>query len=147
MLVHGARVGVDICFDIVDDALIVGSVRAGAEVLVAQTNNADFGRTDESGQQLAIARLRAIETGRSVVTVSTVSSTTAIGPDGRTIAALPPFRAGTMLATVPLSSTVTPAVSFGGPLGATLAALGALLPLVAALLARSPRPRRLRRRR
>jgi apolipoprotein N-acyltransferase len=136
MLVHGARVGVDICFDIVDDGLIVGSVRDGAELLVAQTNNADFGRTEESEQQLAIARLRAIETGRSVVSVSTVAATAAIAPDGATIAALPPFRAGTLVTTVPLSRTVTPAVAFGLPLGATLALLGGLLPLVAALLAR-----------
>jgi apolipoprotein N-acyltransferase len=135
MRVHGARVGVDICFDIVDDGLIVGSVRDGAEVLVAQTNNADFGRTEESEQQLAIARLRAIETGRSVVSVSTVAATAAIAPDGVTIAALPSFRAGTLVTTVPLSTTVTPAVAFGLPLGVTIALLGGLLPLVAALLA------------
>ena len=35
----------------------------GAQLDVRQTNNADFGRTDESVQQLAIARIRAIETG------------------------------------------------------------------------------------
>ena len=41
-------------------------------MLVVQTNNATFGYTAESEQQLAISRLRAIEHGRSVVHVSTV---------------------------------------------------------------------------
>ena len=36
-----------------------------------QTNNADFRNTDENLQQLAFARTRAIETGRSVVNIST----------------------------------------------------------------------------
>ena len=39
---------------------------------MVQTNNATFGYTDESEQQFAISRLRAIEHGRSVVHVSTV---------------------------------------------------------------------------
>ena len=37
-----------------------------------QTNNATFGYTDESEQQLAISRVRAVEHGRSIVHVSTV---------------------------------------------------------------------------
>lgn len=137
----GVSIGVDICFDIVDDGLILGSVRDGARLLVAQTNNADFGQTAESGQQLAVARMRAIETGRSIVTVSTVASTAAIGPDGRTIAALPSFRPGVLLATVPLAVGTTPAVAFGVQLGAALAALGVLVPLVSAALARPLRRR------
>ena len=35
-------------------------IAGGANVILAPTNDADFGRTDESAQQLAIARLRAI---------------------------------------------------------------------------------------
>ena len=48
------------------------SRRRRPSLLVVQTNNATFGYTDESEQQLAISRLRAIEHGRSVVHVSTV---------------------------------------------------------------------------
>ncbi|MFD1722602.1 apolipoprotein N-acyltransferase [Amnibacterium endophyticum] len=131
-----AKVGVDICFDIVDDGLILGSVQDGAQLLVGQTNNADFGETDEHDQQLAIARLRAIETGRAMVTASTVASTTAIAPDGSTIAASKPFTPQTVIAEVPLANGITPAVAFGVALGATIALLGALLPLIASLLAR-----------
>jgi apolipoprotein N-acyltransferase len=54
-----------------------------------QTNNADFRGTDENLQQLAFARIRAVETGRAVVNLSTVGTSQVIGPDGRTIDALP----------------------------------------------------------
>jgi apolipoprotein N-acyltransferase len=141
MDVGRVKVGVNICFDVVDDGLILGSVRDGAAVLVAQTNNADFGDTAENVQQLAIARLRAIETGRSLVSDSTVASTTAIGPDGTTLAAAPPFRTRTIVVDVPLATGITPAVSFGVALGATIALLGGILPILLALLARPPRRR------
>jgi apolipoprotein N-acyltransferase len=141
MDVGNVRIGVNICFDVVDDGLILGSVADGAEVLVAQTNNADFGHTDENEQQLAIARLRAIETGRSLISDSTVASTTAIGPDGRTLAAAKPFTAQALVVDMPLAKGITPAVSFGVPLGATIALLGGVLPLMLALLARRPRRR------
>jgi len=135
------KVGVNICFDVIDDGLILGSVADGAQVLVAQTNNADFGHTAENEQQLGIARLRAIESGRSLVSDSTVASTTAIGPDGRTLAAAKPFTTQTLVVDVPLATGITPAVAFGVPLGATIALLGAVLPLLLALLARPLRRR------
>ena len=51
-------------------------------MLVVQTNNATFGYTAESPQQLAISRLRAMEFGRSAVHVSTVGQSALITPDG-----------------------------------------------------------------
>jgi apolipoprotein N-acyltransferase len=139
--VGNVPVGVNICFDVVDDGLILGSVQKGAQVLVAQTNNADFGDTEENVQQLAIARLRAIETGRSLVSDSTVASTTAIGPDGRTLAGTKPFTTQTMVVDVPTATGITPAVAFGVPLGASIAILGGVLPLIMAFRARRPKRR------
>ena len=46
--VAGTRAGIAICFDIVDDGLMREEIRDGAQVIFAQTNNADFGRTDEN---------------------------------------------------------------------------------------------------
>ena len=60
--------------------------RAGAQLLVVQTNNATFGHTAETYQQLAMSQLRAVETGRTVVQVATTGKSAVIGPDG-TIAA------------------------------------------------------------
>jgi apolipoprotein N-acyltransferase len=78
-----------------------------------QTNNADFRGTDENLQQLAFARLAAIETGRSVVNLSTVGTSQVIAPDGMTIDGLAAELAGHMLTDVPLRTGLTPAVIAG----------------------------------
>lgn len=106
-------VGISICFDITDDAQIYQMMDGGAEVIFAQTNNADFGKTSENLQQLEIARLRAIETARSVVNISTVGTSQIISPTGETIQSIPAFKPGELLSDVPLSSTVTPAMMVG----------------------------------
>lgn len=111
--IDGVLAGIAICFDIADDQLVHEMIDGNAEIILAQTNNADFGRTDESVQQLAIARLRAIEAGRTVVNISTVGSSAIITPDGRTIDSIPTWQPGSMVQTVPLSDTVTPAMAFG----------------------------------
>jgi apolipoprotein N-acyltransferase len=109
----GVTAGLAICFDIVDDSLVRQMISDGAQLILAPTNNADFGHSDENVQQLAIARLRAIETGRSVVQVSTVGVSAILSPEGKTIARLPTFTAGSMVKDVPLSSTTTPATIIG----------------------------------
>jgi apolipoprotein N-acyltransferase len=111
--INGIVAGIAICFDIADDQLVKEMVDDNAEIILAQTNNADFGRTDESVQQLAIARLRAIEAGRTVVNISTVGTSAIITPDGVTLDSLPTWLPGAMVQTVPLSDTVTPAMVAG----------------------------------
>ncbi|MFK4729510.1 apolipoprotein N-acyltransferase [Agromyces mediolanus] len=123
----GVLAGVAICYDIVDDALIRDMIAGGAQLIVAPTNNADFGRTDQSAQQLAIARLRAIETGRSLVNVSTVGVSAMIGPDGRAIDRLAPFAPGAMVNDVPLATATTPAILLGPLVDALLVITGAVL--------------------
>ncbi len=74
-----------ICFEVAYDGLMRASVEAAGStdsLLLVQTNNATFGYTDESVQQFAISRIRAIEHGRSVVHVSTVGVSGVIAPDG-----------------------------------------------------------------
>ncbi|WP_241977386.1 apolipoprotein N-acyltransferase [Cryobacterium sp. TMT1-62] len=111
--INGIVAGLAICFDIADDQLVQEMVDDKAEIILAQTNNADFGRTDESVQQLAIARLRAIEAGRTVVNISTVGTSAIITPDGATLDSLPTWLPGAMVQSVPLSDTVTPAMAAG----------------------------------
>ncbi|HXD62705.1 MAG TPA: apolipoprotein N-acyltransferase [Lacisediminihabitans sp.] len=134
--IEGIKAGVAICFDIVDDSLVRRMIDGGAQLILAPTNNADFGHSDESRQQIAIARLRAIETGRSVVNISTVGMSGMFAPDGSVIAQLPDYKAGAMLENVPLSSAVTPAMVIGpvvewlaGGIGLAGLILGLLLTL------------------
>jgi apolipoprotein N-acyltransferase len=134
--INGVKAGVAICFDIVDDALVNKMVNGGAEFIVAPTNNADFGHSDESRQQGAIARLRAIETGRSVVNDSTVGVTAMFAPDGSIIAQLPTFERGALVESVPLSTTTTLATVAGRGIEWLVGGFGLLALLLALLFAR-----------
>ncbi|MGF6823507.1 apolipoprotein N-acyltransferase [Microbacterium sp. ZKA21] len=113
MQVDDALIGLAICFDVIYDDVIREGVNGGAEVLILQTNNADFRGTDENLQQLAFARMRAIETGRSVVNISTVGTSQIIRPDGTTVSFLDADEAGAMLEDVELRSGLTAGVVLG----------------------------------
>jgi apolipoprotein N-acyltransferase len=138
---NGVLVGNAICFDIVDDQLTAEFVEQGGQVLFAETNNADFGHTDESVQQLAIARIRAIETARTVVNISTVGTSAIVLPDGTIEQQLQWYVPGTMVADIPLLTTVTPAVLAGRQIEWLVSIVGLAAVLIAGIM--SPRRRRL----
>ena len=75
-------IGDVICFEVAYDDLVRSSVEAGAQVIVVQTNNATFGHTSETFQQLAMSQLRALEHGRTVLQVSTTGASAIINTDG-----------------------------------------------------------------
>lgn len=128
--VNGVGVGLAICFDVIYDDVVWDGADQGAQVFMFQTNNADFRGTDENLQQLAFARMRAIETGRSVVNLSTVGTSQVIAPDGATLDQLPVDVAGHMLTDVPLRTGLTPAVVIG-PAVKIVLGWGSLLALMA----------------
>jgi apolipoprotein N-acyltransferase len=128
--VDGVLAGLAICFDVIYDGLVWEGAHDGAEVYLFQTNNADFRGTDENLQQLAVARLRAIETGRAVVNLSTVGTSQVIAPDGRTVVGLPSDEPGYLLTDVPLRTGLTAAVVIG-PWVKGLLAWGSVVALVA----------------
>src|SRR5579863_5821778 len=99
------RLGDVICYEVGFDGLVRSEVAAGANLLSVQTNDATFevdGQTGESLQQLAMAQLRAIEFGRSVVVASTTGVSAIIAPDGRLIAHSGTWRRAVLEARVPL---------------------------------------------
>jgi apolipoprotein N-acyltransferase len=96
-----------ICFEVAYDGLIRDTVEQGANVLLVQTNNATFGFTDESVQQLAISRIRAIEHGRSIVHVSTVGVSAMITPDGTAHQRTTLFTPAVLAADLPLRTDRT----------------------------------------
>ncbi|ROS74485.1 apolipoprotein N-acyltransferase [Cellulomonas sp. PhB143] len=102
-----------ICFEVAYDGLIQDAVRDGGEVLVIPTNNASFGFTAESTQQLAMSRLRAVETGRATVQISTVGVSGVIAPDGTVLQSTDLFTAAQMVSELPLRTSLTPAVVAG----------------------------------
>ena len=111
----GRTVGIGdvICFEVAYDTLPREAVLAGAEVLVVQTNNASFGYTAESTQQLAMSRLRAIELGRATVQISTVGVSAVIEPNGAVAQQTALFTSEQLVATLPLRHSLTPAARLG----------------------------------
>ena len=105
--------GTIICFEVAYDGLMRDTVDHGANVLLVQTNNATFGFTDESVQQLAISRVRAIEHGRSIVHVSTVGVSAMITPDGTAHQVTSLFTKAVLAADLPLRTDRTVADRVG----------------------------------
>ncbi|WP_298991769.1 apolipoprotein N-acyltransferase [uncultured Pseudokineococcus sp.] len=129
VVMGGVRVGDVICFEVAFDDLVRDSVRAGAQMLVVQTNNATFGYSDEAVQQLAMSRLRAIETGRAVVQISTVGVSSIVAPDGSAPVRTDLFTQAVLRGQVPLRTSQTLATRLG-PVPEVVLGAGVLLPLV-----------------
>jgi apolipoprotein N-acyltransferase len=137
------RLGDVICYEIGFDHLVSSEVNAGANLLAMQTNDATFevdGQRGETLQQLAMARIRAVESNRAVVVASTTGVSAIIAPDGRLLAHSGTWRRAVLVAEVPLVSQRTLADRLGTWPEATIVAL-TLLALAWAATA-SPRRRR-----
>jgi apolipoprotein N-acyltransferase len=114
------KLGSLICFEIAIDEVNRDLVNGGAKIILAQSNNADFGHSDETFQQAAIVKLRAIETGRPIVYDSTVGSTAVYLPDGSILGQIEAFKPGVLIERLPLRTTLTPAMIIGGSLDLSL---------------------------
>ncbi|MGH3669067.1 MAG: apolipoprotein N-acyltransferase [Pseudonocardiaceae bacterium] len=130
--IGGVRVGVATCYEVVFDNLVRESVLAGAQVLTVPSNNATFGFTDETYQQLAISRVRAVEHHRTVLVASTSGVSAVITPDGSVAQRTRMFTPAALVTRVPLRSGTTLATRLG-PLPewvlVTLGVLGVILGL------------------
>lgn len=120
-----ARVADVICFEISNDEIVRTGVRLGGRTVVVQTNNATYATTAQPEQQFDISRLRARETGRSVLVAATTGITAVISPDGR-YEALPQLTSGWLNREILLQDAQTPAVRFGGLVDGLLSLLGVL---------------------
>ncbi|WP_181646987.1 apolipoprotein N-acyltransferase [Streptomyces sp. WAC00263] len=115
-----------ICYEIAYDGRVRDSVQAGANLLVVQTNNATYERAFEAGesdQQLAMARIRAIEFGRAVAVSSTSGVSALVAPDGRVTDRADTWRSATLERRVPLMEGRTVAERLGAWPEALLAGL------------------------
>lgn len=133
------RFATAICFEVAYGDLVRESVVAGGELIIIPTNNASFGLTQESTQQLAMSRFRAVEHGRATIQVSTVGVSALIAPDGEILHRTVLFTSDQMVEELPLRTTLTLADRLGA-LPATLVDTLALALLTVATF----RPRRRR---
>ncbi len=123
----GIPVGVATCWEVIFDRALRQSVRNGAQLLVVPTNNATFDQA-MSEQQLAFARLRAVEHDRAVLVAGTTGISAAIAPDGRELARTEFFTPAYLDVTVPLRTASSPATAWAEPLQwlFVIAAIGAV---------------------
>lgn len=138
----GVPIGVATCWEVIFDRATRESVRNGAQILAVPTNNATF---DEamSRQQLAFARLRAVEHDRYVVVAGTTGISAVIAPDGRELARTEFFEPAYLDTQVRLKSQLTAATRWAPLVEGVLVAIG-VGALLAAILHNGSFVRRLR---
>lgn len=131
-----ATVGDVICFEVGYDGLVRDVVAGGGQVIAVQTNNATFGFTPQSEQQLAMSRLRAREHARTVLVAATSGVSAVVAPDGSVRERAGVFTAATFDVAVPLSAARTLATRAGEWPEAALVALALLAALLGLLSGR-----------
>ena len=131
--VGGVPVADAICFDIAYDDGLTAQLRNGAQLLVVQSSQATFIHTDQTDQQFAITRLRAMESGRWVAVATTNGVSGLIAPDGHVIATADKQTRAVLEARLGLTSQLTPAVRIGpwtGRVAGGLTVLGIVVVLL-----------------
>jgi apolipoprotein N-acyltransferase len=101
-----ARVGFATCYEVAFDDVVRESVK-GSNILAVPTNNATFGRTEMTYQQLAMDRVRAVEHGRTVAVSATSGVSAFVLPDGSVTQSTGMFVDAALVEQVPLRSTTT----------------------------------------
>ncbi|MFN9070292.1 MAG: apolipoprotein N-acyltransferase [Cyanobacteriota bacterium] len=119
-------IGVAICYEIADGQALAEASRAGARWLLASANLDPYPLTLQSQFQ-ALAQLRAMESGRWLVSAANTGPSLLVDPAGRVAAALVPGRPSTRLLVVPGSERLTPYLRGGEAPLLGLIAVGAAL--------------------
>lgn len=109
----GTEIGVATCYEVAFDRAFRDSLRSGAQLLAVPTNNATFGDSEMTYQQLAMSRVRAVEHGRSLVVAATSGVSAIIAADGTVRQESALFTPEALVAEVPLRDSHTPATTLG----------------------------------
>lgn len=135
-----AVVGVATCYEVAFDNAFRSSIANGAQILATPTNNATFGYSNMTFQQLAMSRLRALETDRAVIVAATSGVSAIVLPDGTVSQQTGIFEPKYLVERLPLKDSVTFAVRHGNTVQWVLVIAGVILALLA--LAKNRLPRR-----
>ncbi|WP_374196769.1 apolipoprotein N-acyltransferase [Streptomyces sp. ISL-100] len=109
----GTKVGLATCYEAAFDWAVRDTVTGGAQLISVPSNNATFGRSEMTYQQLAMSRVRAVEHSRAVVVPVTSGVSAVIQPDGKVVQRTQLFTPDALVAEVPLRSSLTPATRLG----------------------------------
>lgn len=120
------RVGILICYDLIFDKYTADTITSGAQVMVVQSSNAMFQGTTQIDQQFAITRVRAMETRREFLVVTTSGVSGLINPDGTVVFRTTTNGPASGVVQLPLRNAVTPAALAGSWIEGALVFLGLL---------------------
>ncbi|MFE3516160.1 apolipoprotein N-acyltransferase [Streptomyces sp. NPDC059166] len=109
----GTKVGLVTCYEAAFDDAVRDTVKAGGQMIAVPSNNATFGRSEMTYQQLAMSQVRAVEHGRAVVVPVTSGVSAVIRPDGTIVEKTRMFTPDALVDEVPLRSSLTPATRMG----------------------------------
>lgn len=126
--VAGLELGPTVCYEVGYGGYMLHMLPK-ADALVNVTNDAWFGHSTARYEQFQMARMRAIEEGRSMIIASNDGISAVIGPRGEILASAPPFQPYVMRSSVTPRSGLTPFARVGNWLIvslATLSLIGAL---------------------
>ncbi|ONI86849.1 apolipoprotein N-acyltransferase [Saccharothrix sp. ALI-22-I] len=135
-----AKVAIDTCYEVAFDSVVRDSITAGANLIAIPTNNATFGYTEMTYQQLAMSRLRAVEHGKSVVVAATSGVSALVAPDGSVTHRSGMFTPDALVATVPLRGEATLATRLGAWPEWVMTALGLMAVAFSLTTKRRSRP-------
>ncbi|MCF4006666.1 apolipoprotein N-acyltransferase [Corynebacterium uropygiale] len=124
--IAGVRLGIMTCYEVAFDQAGRDAILHGATLLATPTNNATFGFTDMSYQQLAMSRMRAIELDRAVVVSATSGVSAMVEPDGTVTQHTHIFEPRHLVAEMPLRDTITMAARYGFIIDITMVIIGTL---------------------
>ena len=110
--INDAIIAPVICFELIDDGILHNAAKT-SNLLAVQTNSATFGMSAESAQQLSITRVRAIEHGRNIVSVSTTGYSAVIDYKGKVLQKTSMGTAESIRTDVELMAGKTPRDKFG----------------------------------
>jgi apolipoprotein N-acyltransferase len=110
--IAGVPVGVSTCWEVIFDRQPRKAVLNGAQLLAVPANNATFNKR-MSEQQLAFAKVRAVEHDRYVVVAGTTGISSVIAPDGGELVRTGFFEPGYLDIQVRLKTQLTPATRWG----------------------------------
>ena len=109
----GVEMGVAICFEVAFDPAAREPVARGAQLLTVPTNNATFGHSPMTYQQLAMSRVRAVEHNVPVLIGATSGVSAVIGADGEVQQETEIFEPAALVAQVEIGSAGTVATRSG----------------------------------
>lgn len=128
--IAGVPIGVATCWEVIFDRAARKGVRNGAQLLAVPTNNATFNKR-MSEQQLAFAKVRAVEHDRYVVVAGTTGISSVIAPDGSELVRTDFFAPAYLDMRVHLKTRLTPATRWGLTMQLVLVGVAGAVTLVA----------------